>query len=81
MKQAVETKWPHLATVKVILQNDNAPTHASSAFVALLHELRFELLSHAPYLGLIPLPKSKEIAYSRRLSTKEDVIAVTILRS
>jgi len=49
LNDAVKTKRPHLAMKKVLFHHDNEPAHTSLIAVAKLHELRFELLPHAPY--------------------------------
>jgi len=43
----IKVKRPHLAKKKILFRQDNALAHTSAIAVAKLHELHFELLSHA----------------------------------
>jgi len=45
----IKKKRPHLAKKKVLFHHDNAPVHTCVIAVAKIHELKFQLLPHAPY--------------------------------
>ncbi|GFU83780.1 histone-lysine N-methyltransferase SETMAR [Trichonephila clavipes] len=50
LKAELAEKRPHLQKEKILLYQDNAPSHASAVAMAKIHELRFKLLDHPPYL-------------------------------
>lgn len=49
LDEKIKEQRPHLAKKKVLFHQDNAPVHTSAVSMAKLHELRYELLPHAPY--------------------------------
>ncbi|GFU76535.1 histone-lysine N-methyltransferase SETMAR [Trichonephila clavipes] len=50
LKAKLAEKRPHFQKEKILLYQDNAPSHASAVAMAKIHELRFKLLDHPPYL-------------------------------
>ena len=74
-------KRPHLQKKEILCHQDNAHSHTSAVFVAKIHELRFELLDHPPYLpDLAPsdfflFPCLKIALGELRFSSNEEVIA------
>lgn len=81
LNDAIKTKRPHLAKKKVLFHHDNAPAHTSSIAFAKLHELRFELLPHAPYspdLGpsdFFLFPDMKKWLAGKKFTSNAEVIA------
>jgi len=49
LKTEIAEKRPHLQKKKILLHQDNAPSHTSAVAMAKIHELRFELLDHPSY--------------------------------
>ena len=83
LKAAIKEKRPHMARNKVLFHQDNAPAHTSAIALAKLHELRFEILQHAPYSpDLAPsdyflFPNLKKWLAGRRFISNEEVISET----
>src|SRR5436189_5963504 len=65
---------------KILFHQDNAPSHTSAVAMAKIHELRFELLDHAPYSpDLAPsdfflFPQLKFALGGQRFSSNEEAI-------
>lgn len=79
----IKEKRPHLKKKKVLFHQDNAPAHKSLVVMAKLHELRYELLPHAPYSpDLAPcdfylFPNLKKWLGGKRFGSNEEVMAET----
>lgn len=83
LNDAIQAKRPHLAKKKVLFHQDNAPAHTSRVVAAKLHDLRFEVVPHAPYSpDLAPsdyflFPNLKKWLGGRRFSSNDEVKAET----
>ena len=65
---------------KMLFYQDNAPCHKSTATMAKLHELHFELLLHLPYLApgdYRLFAGLKRMLKRKRFSSNEEVILET----
>lgn len=83
LKDEIAEKRPHLQKKKVLLHQDNAPSHKSVKTMAKIHELGFELLPHPPYSpDLAPsdyflFSDLKRMLVGKKFSSNEEVIAET----
>jgi histone-lysine N-methyltransferase SETMAR len=83
LKEEIAKKRPHMKKKKMIFHQDNAPCHKSSATMAKLHELAFELLPHPPYSpDLAPsdyylFADLKKMLAGKRFGSNEEVISAT----
>ncbi|GFX22289.1 mariner Mos1 transposase [Trichonephila clavipes] len=50
LRAELKEKWPHLQKKKILFHQDNPPSHISAVAMVKIHELRFELFDHQPYL-------------------------------
>ena len=49
LKEKIDKKRPQMKKKKVLFHQDNATYHKSTATMAKLQELHFEMLQHPPY--------------------------------
>ena len=76
----IKRNRPHMARKKMLFHQDNARVHTCAVAIAKLHELKFELLLHSPYLpNLDPsnfflFPNMKKWLVEKRFESKKDVI-------
>lgn len=81
LKAELVEKRPHLQKKKILLHQDNAPSHTSVVAMAKIHELGFELLPHPPYSpDLAPsdfflFPHLKIALGGQRFSSNEEAIS------
>ena len=79
----LKEKRPRLQRKKVLFHHDNAPAHSSRIVASKLTELRYELVSHAPYSpDLAPsdfflFPNLKKSLAGKRFGSNEEVITAT----
>ena len=79
----IKQNRPHMTRKKMLFHQDNARVHTCTVAMAKLHEWKFELLPHSPYLpNLVPsnfflFLNMKKWLVGKRFESKKDVITET----
>ena len=79
LSDEIKIKGPHLAKNKWLFHQVNAPVHTSVIPMAKINELKFRLLSHAPYSpdlapsNYFPFPNLKKLFGGQKFANNKEV--------